>query len=94
MPRPAKFRPPKNLVRRHVRALALGKSKYKESDAALSEAIETAPRCSACNTPLVHDVKVKVSGRTFRFVDKFRDKITTNVGQNARRFELEEVPAS
>lgn len=93
MPRPAKFRPPKNLIRKHVRALALGKSKYKESDAALSEAIAEAPKCPNCNTPLVHDVKVKFAGRIFRFVDKFRDKITTNVGQNARRFELEEIPA-
>ncbi|MCU1301986.1 MAG: hypothetical protein JWQ87_2270 [Candidatus Sulfotelmatobacter sp.] len=91
MPRAAKA-VPAGKVAKHLSNLALGKKYYKKSDAALDEVLEKLPRCETCKQPVANGLEVKLrSGKKVRLVDKFADKHRTNVGQNARRYEFEEV---
>lgn len=81
----------------HVAALDTGKQGYKTADSALALLIaqcETEP-CPTCGgRRFKNDGIVKAQdGRRFRIVDKYATKIQTNVGMNARRYELEEIPA-
>lgn len=86
------------LVARHVRSLEQGKKGYKAADAAMDEFLEKLPRCESCGGVVIPEKNFKVqptkksAGGRFRLKDKFAEKHMTNVGQNARRFELEKIP--
>lgn len=89
------------LAAMHVEALDLGKSKYKEADAALEAIVSQA--CTKCKTcgQLVAGQEIQLGdetgiprelrGKRFRLVDKFASRLSIGVGLSARRFELEEV---
>ena len=75
--------------------LALAKQGYKSADASLEYLISLCriDNCAQCGAPRFRDggiVKTK-DGRQFRIVDKFAAKNITNVGQNVRRYEVEEI---
>jgi hypothetical protein len=93
LPKPRRI--PKALVAKHVHNLAKGKELYKKADVALDEALTLLPRCGSCGGVMVADIIVKLrNGKKFKLIDKFAEKHRTNVGQNARRFEFEEIPSA
>jgi hypothetical protein len=84
---------PKGKVAKALTNLARGKKYYKKADAAMDEVLERLPRCGACGGVVAADITVTLrSGKKFKLVDNFAEKHRTNVGQNARRFEFEEMP--
>ena len=88
---------PGEVAAAHVDALDTGKQGYKTADSALQLLIaqlETDP-CPTCGARrFKNDGIVKApDGRRFRVVDKYATKIQVNVGMNARRYELEEIPS-
>lgn len=89
---------PDEVAQAHIDALETGKQGYKTADAALALLVsqcESEP-CPTCGgRRFKNDGIVKApDGRRFRIVDKFASKIMTNVGMNARRYELEEISTS
>ena len=93
-----KLEKPGEVAAAHVDALETGKQGYKTADAALGLLVsqcESDP-CPTCGSRrFKNDGIVKApDGRRFRIVDKFASKIMTNVGMNARRYELEEVTSA
>jgi len=87
--------PPGEVAAQHLEALLVGKQGYKSADAAL-ELLITQSRTADCPTCGAHRFKnngiVKsADGRKFLIVDKFAHRNAVPVGQNARRFELEEL---
>lgn len=94
----AKPETPGEVAATHVEALSVGKQGYKTADSALELLVsqcESDP-CPTCgNRRFKNDGIVKAKdGRRFRIVDKYATRIAVNVGMNARRYELEELPAS
>ena len=92
MPRRTKPEPAEvdlsKLVSRHVLALQSGKKGYKTADALL-DVIESHLKPG----DVVEVTEGKLSGKKFKFSDKFSDRSRLNVGMNARRYELEDVTA-
>jgi hypothetical protein len=86
-----------DVAREHLEALSIGKQGYKAADAALELLITQCrtDNCPECGGPRFKNNGIVKTGdgRAFRIVDKFASKNTTNVGQNVRRFEIEEIGA-
>lgn len=75
----------------HVSALAVGKAKYKEADAALDALLKVAKPGQVIVLPEEKPIPVDLRGKKFRVKDKFEKKNSIGVGLSARRYELEEV---
>lgn len=88
---------PGDVATTHAAMLETGKAGYKAADSALALLISQleADPCPTCGgRRFKNDGIVKAEdGRRFRIVDKYASKIQVNVGMNARRYELEEIPA-
>jgi hypothetical protein len=86
---------PGALAAEHLQIRDLAKQGYKTADSALDLLISKCRGvdCPTCGAPrFKNDGVVKGSdGRRFRIVDKFASRNSVPVGQNARRFELEEI---
>jgi hypothetical protein len=92
--KPLRVALPKGKVSKALTNLSRGKQYYKKADAAMDEVLERLPRCGTCGGVMAANITVTLrSGKKFKLVDNFAEKHRTNVGQNARRFEFEEVPA-
>lgn len=88
---------PGEVAANYVDVLDLAKQGYKTADSALAFLIsqleiEPCPTCGGRRFKNNGIVKAP-DGRRFRVVDKFASKIQLNVGMNARRYEVEEIPA-
>lgn len=75
----------------HVSALAEGKAKYKEADAALDALMKIAKPGQIIALPEEKTIRPSLRGKKFRVKDKFEKKNSIGVGLSARRYELEEV---
>lgn len=75
----------------HVAALAEGKAKYKEADAALDALLNQAKANEVIALPTDHPCPKELRGKKFKVIDKFEKKRSIGVGLSARRYELEEV---
>lgn len=80
------------LAAKHQRSLALGKARYKQSDAAMEEFLSLLPRCKECGGILVpNSPLILPSGKKVLLVDKLSEKNSIATGQSARRFEFKEI---
>ncbi len=77
----------------HVSALAEGKAKYKEADAALDALLDVAKVGQVITLPDERPIPVDLRGKKFKVSDKFEKRNSIGVGLSARRYELKEVTA-
>lgn len=83
---------PAVLAQKHQRNLALGKARYKQSDAAMEEFLATLPRCETCGSIIVPTEPVILpTGKKVILEDKLSDKQSIPTGQSARRFSFKEL---
>lgn len=95
------------IAAQHLVSLALGKACYKFADGTLEMILARCRKKSKAVLAVEVNEKelreqfnsafdlvlAKISGKKFRIADKFASRNSIPVGQNARRYELEEIPA-
>ena len=86
---------PGDIAQDHLETLGIGKQGYKAADSALDYLLSLCrdEDCPTCGAPRFKNGGVVKSsdGRSFRIVDKYAKKNSVPVGQNARRYEIEEI---